>query len=253
MLAQARDFIWIGLLGLAITTPLGACDLPVTPFLARYQLIRNDKPLGDAMSRLERLGPASARYRFETNANKGLAGFLGARVNGFTEFEVTGGRLRPRHYESRQKVSFSKRNDSADFDWSKKIATGRYRKKDWTLQLTGDEIDNLLINLRLMLDASGPNSTWSYRSVEKGEIRERQFKQAGSSPQFTPAGPFNTRAVERIHGNPKRRTVTWHAEQLQNLAVRVEQHKPDGDTLVMELVEYQELSCGPRAEKKAGD
>lgn len=236
---------WILLSALLGWAGAAAAECSLSPFKAHYQVTRNGKLLGESVASLERIDGDVFRYTVETQAEKGLAGFLGAEAVVWTEFSVRGTHWHPQRYESRHKVAFAKGRDTVEFDWAAGNAQGVDDKQPWTVDLTGGEIDPLLVNLFLMREVSSDADSLSYRMLEKGKVEDRIFLRLDDRTVTTPAGEFNTRGLARVHNNPKRRTLTWHSHQHQHLPVRVEQFKPDGEELVMALVSYESTPCSP--------
>lgn len=219
------------------------CDGLLRPYRANYDVYRNGKLIGISTSELSRETSGSWLYQVLTEATKGMTGFLGGRIQESARLTEVAGVMRPEHYDLTQKVAFSKVKRSADFDWQQKRAHGKNKRKQWQLDLQGDESDRLSANLIIRQQLAAGKTQLSFRTIEKGELRVRDFEAREIETVVTGLGEMPAIPVHRKHGNAKRTTVTWHAPQLAYLAVRVEHAKQGDDSGKMILKEFTQQDC----------
>jgi hypothetical protein len=132
---------------------------------------------------------------------------------------------------------------SADFDWNTKQVSGKNKKKSWQLKLEGDETDRLLAELILKQKLASGQTELSFKTVEKGEFKVRDFEVREAETVHTELGEMLAVPVHRKHSNPKRTTVTWYAPQLGYLSVRTEHAKQGDDSGQLILRKLNQQDC----------
>jgi hypothetical protein len=228
---------------LAAPSTTAHCSGFPRPYQANYDVYRNGKLLGNSSSVLSQEENGQWLYRVSTEATKGVGGLLGGEISESARFVVEAGVLRPEHYDLKQKVAFSRTNRSIDFDWNAKRAHGKNKKKDWQLTLQGDETDRLSANIRIRQQLAAGETQLSFRTVEKGELKIRDFEVLSAETIATELGDMLAIPVHRKHSNAKRSTVTWHAPHLGYLPVRVEHAKQGDDSGKLILTKFQQSAC----------
>lgn len=218
---------WLG------STPLTAATL--SPFTARFDFLDDGQRVGRATLTLRREGRDWV-FTTDTQGERGLAGFLGAKIHEQSRFRESGGQLSGLSYRYRQKISFRERKRSIDFDWSARRAREDDGKTRSEYALTGATIDRHMAVLALMLDLGAGRNTFAHPVAYKGQVESWRFRQSGRERLNTPAGALDTVRLERVRDNAARRTVSWHAESLGWLPVRIEQVEPDGERYTLALV-----------------
>lgn len=230
-----------------------ACNQFLRPYFAHYDVYRNGKLLGTSTSVLSREQDGKWFYRVSTEATKGLGGLLGGEINESARFTVEAGVLKSEHYDLEQKVAFSKTRRSVDFDWVAKRASGKNQKKDWQMALQGDETDRLSANIRIRQQLAAGETQLSFRTIEKGELKIRDFEVHAAEMVATEMGEMLAIPVHRKHSNAKRTTVTWHAPQLGYLPVRVEHAKKGDDSGKLILTGFEQPACDTPATDRVAD
>ncbi len=212
----------------------------LAPFSARYDVYRNGRLLGRSEATLKKSG-AQWTYRVSTEANRGLAGFLGGKITERSQFELAeDGTLLSLDYDYQQGIRFSRREGRARFDWDRLQVEGVYKKKDFTLPLVAGQTDRMLINLKLMRQLAEGQQQFAFETVERGNVRQHTYTRTDEiSVTDTSEGKLQTVLVNRHHSNPRRQTRSWHAPKLGYLPVRLEQVDGDDDEVIeMRLTEW---------------
>jgi hypothetical protein len=230
-------------LNLEPSSPAADCHPIPRPYRATYDVYRNGKLLGKSVSVLSRAENGQWQYQVSMEATKGMGGLLGGEIHESARFTMQAGVLQPEHYDLNQKVAFSKIRRNVEFDWAAKRAQGKNKKKDWQLALQGDEIDRLSANIRIRQHLAAGKTLLSFTTVEKGELKVRDFEALEAETVTTVLGDMLAIPVHRKHSNSKRTTVIWHAPELGYLPVRVEHAKQGDDSGKLILTEYQQQAC----------
>lgn len=201
-------------------------------------MLDDGKRVGRATLSLKRDGELWV-FTTDTIGDRGMAGFLGAKIHEQSRFRYDGGRLRSLDYRYRQKISFRERTRRIDFDWTHRRAREDDGKRRFEYALPDATIDRHLAVLALMLDLSAGRSAFAHPVAYKGEVESWRFRDAGRERLSTPDGALETVRLERVRENAARRTVSWHAAALGWLPVRIEQVEPEGDRYTLSLVRMQ--------------
>ncbi len=226
-------------------TPVSCPETQLAPFTARYSVYRNGKLLGNSEAQLKKSGDRWA-YQVTTEADRGLAGFLGGKIAEKTEFQVdSSGALQSLFYEYQQGIRFSRREGKAYFDWDRLEVQGVHKKKDFQLPLVEGQTDRMLLNLKLMRKLAQGQQEFAFDTVERGKVDRLGFIRSSEQALVdTPEGRLAAVVVSRTHRNPKRHTRSWHAPDLGYVPVRMEQiNDDDNETLEMHLTSWQSQPC----------
>ena len=204
------------------------------PYQARYALYRDNKLAGHGEMALRALGNNQYQSSSVSKATKGFAGFLGGEVRETSTWELTAQGPRALHYRYDQKVAFSKRNRESHFDHASGRVTGTHKGEDWDLRLRDGAMDRLLTNLLMIGEIAQGEQAMSYLVAERGRYKEYDYRVTGREQIDTPLGPLDTIRVERIHSDPARQTISWHAPAQHYLPMRIV-HVDDGEELRLEV------------------
>lgn len=188
-------------------------------FEANYQLTKNQKLLGETYFQLLQKDD-NWSYLSKTQAQKGLAGALGGQIDESSQFKYDHDKIYPLFTQYQQKVLFSKRLSTAQFDWKKLKVSGSHKKENWQEDLYQNTLDRLTINLQLMKDVAKADHPLDYRVQDKHHIRNWKFLRLGTDYIETPAGSFQAVHLKRDDDNPKRETHLWLAPKLNYFPVR---------------------------------
>lgn len=219
------------------------CGESLHPYQAKYDVYRNGKLLGTSSAELSRAANDHWFYQMSTKATKGMGGLLGGKILESARFTEVAGVLRAERYDLLQRFAFSKTKRSAEFDWGQKLVVGKNKRKKWQLALTGDEIDRLSANLRLRQQLAAGKTQLRFKTVEKGELKIRDFEAREAETVVTGLGEMLAIPVHRKHENSKRTTITWHSPQLGYLPVRMEHAKQGDDSGKLILTGFRPKEC----------
>ena len=214
----------------------------LAPFLARYAVYRDGKPMGDATLQLVALEQSRWRVDLRIEATRGLLGMAGLDLQQSTLFDLAGDRYRPLSQSSVRKLLFGKRVVTGVYDWPAGAArwTGDVKKtRRAPVALRDGDMSGLLINLAVLRDAT-PGAMLHYRFVDEGRTRDQQFRVATArEPQTVDDLAYDALRVDRLRASGEEATTLWVVEAVPT-PIRILQRDDDGGLLELRLIDYQE-------------
>lgn len=232
------------LLALAAIAPAAAeeAEAPaLAGFRAEYELIRDDKPAGEAVYRLHATEPGHWTLSNQTRGTHGMAAFVGFRLDESASLVWVDGHFASDGYQYLQKAAFSKRTRSLEIDRAGQTATSIDGKKRYAIEYRPDLLDRQSVGIVLAHDlASGHRDVLIYPVAGRRALSRRVFEVVGEETLQTPAGEFATLKVARIREDEeKRETITWFAREGHLFPIQVEQSEEDGEHIVLRLRAYR--------------
>jgi hypothetical protein len=211
------------------------------PFEADYSVSRNGKSLGDMRSRLTRAGDEALVYRSVTEGRNGLAGLLGVRIEEESHLTVDAAGLSSSAYRYRQEMVARKRERTLRIEPDGRV-TETDNDRKWEYKSTGGALDRHAVVLAIaarLREGLGDGVIFDVPVADKGSVEPWRFLVAGHERIDTGNGPADTIRIERVRKDSGRRTVSWHAPEMDYLPVKVEQVEPDGEVLTSVLQRYE--------------
>lgn len=225
----------------ALVTTADVAAAAPAPFEADYTVSRNGKALGDMRSRLTRAGDATLVYRSVTEGRNGLAGLLGVRIEEESHLGVDGNGLRSSAYRYRQAMVARKRERTLRIE-----ADGRVTETDnnrrWHYTASGAALDRHSVVLAIaarLREGVGEGVIFDLPVADKGEVEPWRFLVSGRERIDTGKGSVDAIRIERVRKDSERKTVSWHAPEMDFLPVKIEQVEPDGEVLLSVLQRYE--------------
>ena len=97
-------------------------------------------------------------------------------------------------------------------------------------------MDRHLVALALMADLKSGASSLTYPVIDRTQVSEQQYVQAGHESIPVGAANIDTVKVTRDRGaDSKRSTTYWFAPQKNWMPVQIEQVEKNGETITMRL------------------
>ena len=214
---------------------IAAARVPVQPFHADYQVLRNGKAIGKATLSLRDSGDGAWEFDSHTRGTSGMASLLGLDVTEISTFTWHEGHPQGLRYRYQQDAAIESRTRDIDFDWNNATATVNDGKKKYHVTLQPDAIDRSLVTIALMGDLQRDAAAMAYLVVHKDKISREQYSRRGGDWLDLPAGRIDAVRVERDDGSSKRHTTSWFAPDRGWLPVKIEQVGKHGDTITMQL------------------
>lgn len=229
----ARSLLFV--LGLALLAPPALARPPVA-FDARFELLRNGKPLGESRFRFTVDGD---RWRLstETKGTRGLARFLGLEETSESHGTWVNDAPRPQHFSQTVDVSFRTVETRAEFDWAAGSVTSVHKDGTSVLDLEPGVLDPVSIGLKLRSELSTGAREWRFTVLDEDELEEQVYRVAEQTSLDTVLGCFETHRVDRVRRpDSTRYTRTWYAQDLAWVPVKVAHGKTDGNRMESRLV-----------------
>ncbi len=221
-----------------LQTAEGQCIAGLSPFAATYDVERNGKRIGESIVTLSELSNHRWEYRIRTRGNKGIAALLKVRSTETVTFEMdASGTLRPLSYHSDVRSRVKDRERRVEFDWTSMRATGNNDGEAWSLPLQTGYTVSPMLNLNIQIALRKGLSTFDGSTLDKGKPRSMAFSKNQQQLIETGLGSLQATQVSRVRDtNSSRATITWFANSLGYLPIRLEQHQVEkGDDTIMTL------------------
>ncbi len=209
--------------------------LPISPFLATYQVYGAGIPLGESVVELQDAGNDRYRMRSEVKPT-GLASLLVSEQLS----EQASGRFRnglplPARYEQQRNGSKGPSNQQAEFNWVDNQLIAEADGQTARLTLSPRVVDPLSLHLLVMQDLKRNRLPGQYILVDKTELKTYQVTAGGEEILDTPLGKLRTIKISRQKPGSNRVTRLWFAPDLDYLLVQIAQTKNDKEVLRMEI------------------
>lgn len=225
--------------GPATTQPAPATvAAPLPPWHARYEVLRNGSPLGEATMSLKPARGDQWVLETHTRGTRGVAGLSGAEIFERSTFRWREGQPELVRYEYRQQIAWRSRERS--LRWSDDGAKVLSRAGDgaWEFaQPEGIVMDRHTVALAVAAAVARGVEDARYLVADRDELEPMRFVAGPRETVSVPAGRWEARRVERIRNKPGRTTTSWLAADLAYMPVRMLQVEPDGETLELRLAE----------------
>jgi len=218
-------------------------SLDVAPFVANYDVDTNALPLsGNGVRSLKHLG--DDHYRMEQVAKS----FLLTRRE-IAEFTMKNCEITPKSYRSEQSGLGRDRRQLLDFNLQTNIVVFEENKKKKDIQLPKDRVyyDPLSETLALQClllkqkaDKKDQSKPIILHVVDKGSLKEHQFKVTGQDTIRVAKTDMATIRVERVRESNERSTLFWFAPRHNFALVKIKQDNK-GKTITFNLESIKQV------------
>jgi len=127
------------------------------------------------------------------------------------------------------------REQSIDFDWKAKVATGKYRGKPFEIELKEGILDPLGFQVQLHQDILNGKREMEYQVLDRGKIDSEQFAVVNDDASRSDGGQSSLLKAEKVRENSKRETLMWFDPDNEYVLVRLLQVEPDGSKYELKL------------------
>lgn len=185
-----------------------------------------------SLSRLE-----DNSYRITNVLQARLLGIPVAKLEQRSEFDFSGGQLRPQTY-SYLLTGISKASNSISYNWDTQIALSIEDEESWQLEISDGVMDELSYQfaLRQSLISGTTAEELEFQLIDGDEIELHQYRLLADEILLTPLGELNTVKLERVReASDERVTTIWLARDWNFLLTRIEQVSGSGMRIELEL------------------
>ena len=217
----------------------GAAVAQPAPYTAEYEVLRNDKPLGQGTVTLAPQGETWLLSSV-TRGTRGLANLAGVEIVEKSILQWRDGRPESLDYQYRQQAAWKTRERSVRIDIEHGRVTSREKDKVHEFVYSPYAIDRQVVALAMANDlARGKRGKLTYRVVDRDRFGPQTYRVGEAETVDTPAGQQRALRVQRVRNRSGRVTTTWLGLDNGFVPVRVLQREPDGETFEMRLVSLQ--------------
>lgn len=213
---------------LALAAPLAGAAAPAAlkPFTADYQA--NYQGV-EAKGRMTLVAAGPNRWRYTLDISNSLANLKQSTV-----FEDRDGQWRPLSGDDRSVVLVKKVNKSANYDWSRGVAswTGDVKPdRAGPVKLQAGDVDALLMNLALVRDVAA-GKPLRYRMVDDGRVKPMTYSVAGKEP--VQVGGQSQQATKLVSTNGDRQMIIWVVDGMP-VPARIQQREDGKATIYLRV------------------
>jgi hypothetical protein len=209
----------------------------IQPYNARYSLYKNGKLMGKTEIMQYRQGDKWV-IKSESRGTHGLARLLRFRDDEHVTGVMREGRFVPEQYRHLMRVAGMDNEWVGTFNWPEKTVTVvKDGGEPLVMELTDETLDALSLKLEMRRRLADEEPMLEFDMVEEDEVERQVFRRLPDEWMETSLGCLETWPLEKVRRSQTRYTRAWHAPEFQNIEVRVEHGKVDGDHYEMRINE----------------
>lgn len=224
---------------LSQTASAQTADHPIVPHEAEYR-IKISLLRGALRTRVDALPTG---YRAESEITP--TGFASILKNGSiserSEFVLTPGGIRPRHYESDDTLSKVDKSMRFNFDWPENNVNGEINGEAFQFEMDGAVQDRVSIQFELMHQLLHGDPVSDYAMLDGDEIKQLTVTNIGKRRVDVPYGKFEAIGIQHSAKQSSRVTTLWCVRELGFLPVIIEQHRDGKLKVRAELTGYKPI------------
>jgi hypothetical protein len=221
--------------------PLAAQAGAPKPYTARYQVLRNGEPMGEATIRFAALPNGRYDFSSRTRGSGGMAALLGVSIDERSILRWHDGRPETVAYSLSQKIGWKDKQRSLKVDAANARVTSTDKGEQIALPYQAGVLDRHAVSIALMQDlADGRQGDLDYTVAERRAVQQHRYRTAGTSSVRTPMGAIDAVRVDRVRDSGGgRSTQFWLSAEHGYVPVRMLQKEPDGESIEMRIVSLQ--------------
>ncbi|KKN14164.1 hypothetical protein LCGC14_0999020 [marine sediment metagenome] len=139
------------------------------------------------------------------------------------------------------------RKQSIDFNWETDVATGKYRGKPFTIELSKGILDPLGFQVQLHQDILNGKRDMEYEVLDRGKVDTQRYAVISDNADVSDNSGSNDNSdnndssqptllkAEKIRENSRRETYMWFDPDKDYVLVRLQQIEPDGSAYELKL------------------
>lgn len=193
---------------LALTLGGPARAAAPTPFTAHFQLLKNGKPLGEAVMRMRR---ADGHWLFTTDskATHGLAGLFGLTITEASHFRMRDGQPEVLEYRYHLDAKVMDDQRSVNVDWQSMRTTTTREDGSHHYPAVRGMVSKQMLPWVLSRHLHKGDETLQAIVAVKDAAETQHYVLAGHDTLDTPMGPVDTVRVDR--NDPGKNYIAWYA------------------------------------------
>ena len=190
----------------------------LTPFTANYA-VTFDRFSARASMNLK-FDPESGEYVYGSNTKpKGVAALFG-KIREWSVFKIDKNQITPLSF-----VHKSREQQNIDFDWVKNQAKSTTDGQSEVLDLDGDELDMMSLQMQLVLDLKNASLKNRYKVITDNVIKTYVIELEENEDLTLDGKILKTIKLKQQREGSSRHTYIWLAEELEYVLVQMHQYK----------------------------
>jgi hypothetical protein len=215
----------------AISTAAGASSAPLPAFSARYQLLRNGSPIGEASLTLSESKNGTWTFITASRGTSGLAGLLGASTRETSVFHWTGDLPQCDSYDYTLNTAVKQQHRSVRCNWSGHIITVD-DKGTHTFAAKPGTLERHTVPLALAAGLAAGRKQFNLPVAVRDRIETQHYAAQGKARLRVPAGTFDATRVRRTDGGDT--FEAWFAPDKLPVPIKIDQSGKGGFSLELE-------------------
>jgi len=233
---------------LANQPPALAEDYQLTPFTARYEVLRNGKKIGELNTRLQQHENGLWNYQLQSVATDWLIRLLDISTFELAWFDWRDGQLIPLSYRMESSEPGRDRHWQHRYRWLDRSTDTETYSGELSLPLVDNALDPLTLRIAVAarLDQGlQPAPAWAFSVLERDQLETQVIRMIGEQALQLGHLCFDTIQLYRFRREGSSRNYhAWHAPALHALPVRI-RHQDDDDIIEMRLLDWSIHSQQP--------
>jgi hypothetical protein len=219
-------------------------------FQARYQLTRDELPIGHTQLSLQFNADGGYLYRSHTQPNALIGWFRDDTLLEESRGRIVQQRFKPQSYLYQRSGAEVERQVRMQFDWERRRVSMRGSSSRWSTRIAPDTLDKLVQQLVLSQDLRDGRQQRQYTVADGGRLKQYRYQAQGEEAIDTPLGTFDTLRIQRRKDDQPTDYTLWLAPALDYLPLRIVRRHQDV-SYRMDLLELQRpttLNPSPKSE-----
>jgi hypothetical protein len=231
------------LLALLLPLPVLADAPPLTPYVAEYEVSRNDMFLGASRRTLSLHSGQRVDLTAQTRPQGLVSWFVSDEVHEHSKVLLDNGQVLPQRYRY-NKTGKRPEQFEVRYDYQQQILS--HSLLDETPALNGTDQDLLSFQLAMMLALQQGQREMTFRIADKNRIEEYRLRQVGEKTFNTRMGRLQTVVLE-YHDTERDRIYTfWCAKELGYLPYQTRRVDDSGNIIQLRLRRYNDQAANLR-------
>ncbi len=226
-----------GLATLLLALASSAFAAAPPPFTARYEVLRNGDPTGEATISFSAGADGHYQLRTITSGTSGLAALTGLHVEETSVLSWRGQQPETLRYDYVQKVGWKSRERHLRVDPASQRIDYQDKDRDYSPTYRSGVLDRHAITVALMQDAAlGKSGDLLFWVPDKDSLQPWHYRTGATSMLQTALGPQPGLRVDRIRDDDSgRKTTLWLATGRGFVPLRLIQSEDNGETIELRI------------------
>lgn len=218
----------------ALLFAAGAFAAPLPAFTARYQLLKDGSPIGEATMTLSSAGDDTWTFITDSKGTSGLAAMLGINARETSTFRWKGDVPQGLSYDYSMDAAFKHKQRNVRFDWSSNTIVVN-DKGEHRFDAQPGTIERHTVVLAIAAGLKAGKHEFALPVAVRDRIQSQQFAVKGSGAISVPAGSYPD-AVQVVRTDKGSSFDGWFVPGKLPVPVEVSQH--DNGNFTMKLESY---------------